>query len=58
MIEGVTDDFQEKILLSNEDEKLMQEQIYSTNFTAMIPDFPDLIKDMNLRRESVRHFDK
>jgi len=25
MIEGVTDDFQEKILLSNEDEKLMQE---------------------------------
>lgn len=58
MIEGVTDDFQDKILLSNEDEKLLQEQIYLTNFTAMIPDFPDLIKDMNLRRENVRHFDK
>ncbi|KAL4446028.1 hypothetical protein ABPG74_011020 [Tetrahymena malaccensis] len=57
-IEGVTRGFQKQVLMGNEDEKRFQNLLYSTNFTQMIPDFPDLVREMSLKKESVKHYDQ
>ncbi|EAR85379.2 transmembrane protein, putative (macronuclear) [Tetrahymena thermophila SB210] len=57
-IEGVTKGFQKQVLMSSEDEKKFQNLLYSTNFTQMIPDFPDLVRDMSQKKESVKYFDQ
>ncbi|KAL4492390.1 hypothetical protein ABPG72_005525 [Tetrahymena utriculariae] len=57
-IEGVTRGFQKQVLMSSEDERQFQNLLYSTNFTQMIPDFPDLVRDMSQKKESVKFYDQ